>query len=145
MGYPWNHKRVYRVYTQLKLNLKSKRKQRLPVREPLLLQTPERANQCWSMDFMSDSLENQVRFRTLNVIDDYNRQALGIQVSVGMPTGKVIDYLDRLAELYGYPERIRVDNGTEFTSHRFVNWAKQHGIYIDYIQPGCPYQNGFIL
>ena len=144
MGHPWNHKRVHRVYTQLKLNLKRKRKQRLPVREPLPLQAPERANQCWSMDFMSDSLENHVRFRTLNVMDDYNRQALGIEVSVGMPTSKVIYYLDCIAELHGYPERIRVDNGTEFTSHQFVNWAKQHGIYIDYIEPGCPYQNGFI-
>src|SRR5690554_7017197 len=90
------------------------------------------------MDFMSDSLHNKVRFRTFNVIDDFNREILGIDISTSMPSLRVIRYLDQLAEWHGYPEKIRVDNGSEFTSEVFANWAKAHGIMIDYIKPGCP-------
>lgn len=96
------------------------------------------------MDFMSDSLHNKVRFRTVNVIDDFNREVLGIDIATSMSSLRVIRYLDQLAEWHAYPEKIRVDNGSEFTSEVFVNWAKAHDIMIDYIKPGCPYQNAYI-
>ena len=96
------------------------------------------------MDFMSDSSRNQRRFRTFNVIDDFNREALGIDIAVSLPAGRVTRYLDKLAEYHGYPLKIRVDNGPEFTGKTFINWAKSHDITIDYIQPGSPYQNGYI-
>lgn len=96
------------------------------------------------MDFMSDTLNNKVRYRTFNVIDDFNREVLGIDVATSMPSLRVIRYLDQLADWHGYPEKIRVDNGTEFTSHIFTDWAEAHGIMIDYIEPGCPYQNTYV-
>lgn len=144
LGHQWNHKRVHRVYTALKLNLRRKAKRRLPPRDPEPLAIPMSPGKTWSMDFMSDSLHNKVRYRTFNVIDDYNRELLGIDIGTSMPSLRVIRYLDRLAEWHGYPEKVRVDNGSEFTSEVFVNWAKAHNISIDYIQPGCPYQNAYI-
>ena len=144
LGYKWNHKRVYRVYCQLKLNIRSKRNKRLPQRYPEPLSVPSRLGECWSMDFMSDRSENHRQFRTFNVIDDFNREALGIDIAVSLSAGRITRYLDRLAQYHGYPLKIRVDNGAEFTANRFTSWAKSHGISIDYIKPGSPYQNGYI-
>lgn len=144
LGHPWNHKRVQRVYNQLKLQLRSKRKQRLPARNPTPLAQPKLARSSWSIDFMSDGLTNQRRFRTLNVIDDFNREILGIDVGMSLPALRVTRFLDQLSEVYGYPERIRTDNGPEFTSQIFMQWAERHGIMIDFIEPGCPYQNAYI-
>ncbi|OCG61143.1 transposase [Gilliamella sp. Nev3-1] len=144
LGYQWNHKRVYRVYCELKLNLRVKRKKRIPPRCSERLLVPNKQSDCWSMDFMSGSRCNQRRFRTFNVIDDFNREALGIDIAVSLPAGRVTRYLDKLAEYHGYPLKIRVDNGPEFTGKTFINWAKSHDIAIDYIQPGSPYQNGYI-
>lgn len=144
LGYRWNHKRVYRVYTQLSLNIRRKIKRRLPTRHPEPLSLPEAMGKSWSMDFMSDSLHNQVRFRTFNVIDDFNREVLGIDIGTGMPSARVTRYLDQLAAWHGYPDKVRVDNGPEFTSSEFTEWASNHGIKIDYIKPGCPYQNAYI-
>lgn len=144
LGYRWNHKRVQRVYNALRLNIKTKRKQRVPARQPEPLVVPKSMGQCWSMDFMSDRLENNVRFRTFNVIDDCNRELLGIDIGTGLPSARVTRYLDGLASWHGYPRKVRVDNGPEFTSAEFVQWAHQHGVYIDYTQPGCPYQNAYI-
>lgn len=144
LGYKWNHKRVYRVYTALKLNFRSLVRQRLPARNPQPLAAPNEFGHTWSMDFMSDSLENKVRFRTLNVIDDANRELLGIHVSVGIPAQQVVRYLDQLAAWHGYPKRIRTDNGSEFCSVAFTAWADKHGITLEYTQPGRPYQNGYI-
>ena len=115
LGHCWNHKRVHRVYTELKLNLRRKTKRRLPARNPEPLAVPCALGKSWSMDFMSDSLHNKVRFRTFNVIEDFNREVLGIDVATSMPSLRVIRYLDQVAEWHGYPEKIRVDNGSEFT------------------------------
>ena len=93
---------------------------------------------------MSDSSRNQRRFRTFNVIDDFNREALVIDMAVSLPAGRITRYLDKLAEYHGYPRKIRVDNGPEFTGNTFTNWAKSHGITIEYINPGSLYQNGYI-
>ncbi|MDN3442035.1 DDE-type integrase/transposase/recombinase [Psychrobacter sp. APC 3279] len=90
----------------------------------------------WSMDFMSDKLHNNIRFRTFNVIDDYNREVLGIDIGTSIPSLRVIRYLDQLAQWHGYPKQIRVDNGSEFTSSVFADWAAAHNIFIDYIEPG---------
>jgi putative transposase len=86
------------------------------------------------MDFMSDSSRNQQRrFRAFNVIDDFNCEALGIDIAVSLPAGRVACYLEKLAEYHGYPLKIRVDNGPEFTGKTFIDCAKSHGITIDYI------------
>lgn len=144
MGFKWNYKRVHRVYNAMNLNIRRKNKKRLPPRKPESLVVPEQLNHSWSIDFMSDSLQNHVRFRTFNVIDDFNREALAIDINTSMPASRVIRILDDVAAWRGYPKKIRVDNGTEFTSHVFTQWAEDKNIKIDFIQPGSPYQNAFI-
>ena len=143
-GYAWNHKRIRRVYCELALNLRIKPKKRLPSREKRVLEQPLKPNYCWSIDFMSDALVSGQRFRTFNVLDDFNRQALGITISKNTPSQYVINYLDFIAESRGYPEVIRVDNGPEFIAKIFLQWAKKHQIEVRHIQPGKPAQNAFI-
>lgn len=143
-GFCWNHKRVYRVYRSLKLNLKVKPKKRLPVREKVTLVEPKTINETWSLDYMSDVLTNGKRFRTANVIDDCNREVLGINVSASLPSQKVTSFLDDIAQARDYPQKIRMDNGPENISKVFKQWAKKHGIVLEYIQPGKPAQNGYI-
>lgn len=94
LGHPWNHKRVYRLYQALKLSLRSKKKQRIAPRNPEPLHVPDKFGNTWSMDFMSDTLETRVRYRTFNVIDDSNREVLGIDIGIGMPAQRVVRYLD---------------------------------------------------
>lgn len=143
-GYQWNHKRIRRVYCDLKLNLRKKPKRRFPTREKQPLLQPLKSNYCWSIDFMSDALTNGQKFRTFNVIDDFNRQALGILAGKSMPTACVTRYLDFVASFRGYPQMIRTDNGPEFISKDFLKWAKMHLVEIKHIQPGKPAQNGYI-
>src|SRR3990167_7014859 len=142
--YAFNHKRVYRIYCDLRLNLKIKPKKRLAPRTKITLAQPNNINQCWSLDFMSDALTNGRRIRTANVIDDCNREALGILISFSLTSKRITRWLDQLAISRGYPNRIRVDNGPENISHHFQNWPKSHGIFIQYIQPGKPAQNAYI-
>jgi putative transposase len=143
-GYLWNHKRVYRVYKKMKLNVRRKRKRRVParVKEPLTL--PVNNNIVWSMDFMHDSLSYGKTFRVLNIIDDFNREALWNVVDVSIGSLRLIRELDRLIGYRGKPEAIRVDNGPEFTSANFQIWCKEKNIEIKYIQPGKPVQNSLI-
>ncbi|WP_443020107.1 integrase core domain-containing protein [Snodgrassella communis] len=77
-------------------------------------------------------------------MNDFNREALGIDIAVSLPADRITHYMDKLAEYHSYPVKIRVDNGSEFTGKKFIDWAKSHGINIDYIQLGNPYQNGYI-
>lgn len=143
-GHPWNHKRVYRVYCQLGLNLKRRTKKRLPARTAQPLFVPDTFNKSWSMDFMNDCLYDGRRFRTLNVVDDFNREVLAIEVDMSLPTERVIRVLDRIAQWRGYPDRIRVDNGPEFISAKLTDWAERHQLKLHFIQPGKPTQNAYI-
>ena len=143
-GGAFNHKRVYRIYCGLKLNLRIKPKKRLAPRTKVTLVQPEGLNLCWSLDFMSDALTNGRRIRTANVIDDCNREGLGILVAYSLPSRRITRWLDQLALTRGYPQGIRVDNGPENVSHHLQGWAKSHGIVIQYIQPGKPAQNAYI-
>lgn len=143
-GHRWNHKRVHRVYCALKLNLRIHPRRRLPKRVAKPLSQPPVANECWSMDFMSDALVNGRRFRTLNVIDDFNREALAIEVDTSLPAVRVTRVLDSIAVERGYPTRIRVDNGPEFVSTALADWAQQHAVTLQFTQPGQPAQNAYI-
>lgn len=115
-GDVWNHKKVYRVYCLLNLNIRRKGKRRLPTRTRQSLSISSLPNQTWSIDFMSDVLSCGRRFRTLNIIDDFNREALGIDIDVSLPAQRVIRSLDNIALARGYPVKIRLDNGPEFVS-----------------------------
>lgn len=143
-GHGFNHKRVHRLYCELKLNLKRCPKKRLAGRTKQTLNQPQRLNQCWSLDYMSDALMHGRRFRTANVIDDCNREGLSVLASTSLPAVRITTWLDDIAAWRGYPNHIRVDNGPENISSHFQKWAKQHDIDILYIQPGKPAQNGYI-
>lgn len=142
-GRTWNHKRVHRVYCALQLNLPRRTKKRLPKRIVNPLVAPGAHNQVWAMDFMHDSLYGGRRFRTFNVIDEANREALGIEIGTSIPSARVIRVLERLIDLYGRPAAIRMDNGPEFTACLLEDWCERHGIERLYIEPGKPDQNAF--
>lgn len=143
-GKRWNHKRVHRVYCQMGLNKRRKHKRRLPARHPAPLSVPEGANECWSADFMSDALWDGRRFRTFNVVDDFNREALSIEIDLSLPSRRVVRVLDRIAETRGLPRRLRFDNGPEFTAIAVADWAEANQVELEFIKPGKPMQNGFI-
>jgi putative transposase len=140
----WNHKRVYRVYCALNLNQKRRAKKRLPRRTKKPLPVPQQPNQVWSADFMSDTLYAGKRFRTFNVIDDFNREALKIEIDTSITSRRLIRVFEQLRLDRGLPDLLRVDNGPEFLSGEFVAWAESVGMMIHYIQPGEPNQNAYI-
>lgn len=143
-GLRWNRKRVRRVYNKLNLKMRRKHKRRInrPYKEGLT--QPLMPNVTWSMDFMSDVLDDGRKVRTLNIIDDYNRECLAIEVGISICSERVTRVLDELIELRGKPLNIRTDNGPEYTSHHYSSWCEDNGVLIKYIQPGKPNQNGFI-
>jgi putative transposase len=143
-GFKWNHKRIYRIYKELELNLRIKPRKRLNREKPEPLAVPESINEVWSMDFMHDQLSDGRCFRLLNVIDDYNREALGIEVDFSLPSERVIRALKQIIEWRGRPNSIRCDNGPENISAAIQTWAEQSGIAFQYIQPGKPQQNAYI-
>jgi len=143
-GCGWNHKRIRRVYRDLALNLHRKPRKRLAPRTAQALRVPGQSNQTWSLDFMSDSLSNGRTFRTLNVIDDFNREALWIEVDTSLPAERVVRVLEGLLLWRATPKQIRMDNGPELISQRLETWAKQKQIALIHIQPGKPAQNAYI-
>lgn len=143
-GHSWNHKRVYRIYCKLKLNKRRRGKKRLPSRHPAPLCVPETMNQCWSLDFMSDALICGRRFRTFNVVDDFNREVLAIEIDLSLPALRVIRVLERIIAWRGCPGKLRMDNGPEFISLALAQWAEEHHIELEFIQPGKPMQNSYI-
>lgn len=143
-GTKWNHKKVYRVYTSLKMNIRRKAKRRLPERVKQPLHVPEKRNQMWSLDFMSDSMQNGRKFRTLNIIDDFNREALAMESDVSITAARVVIELELLCREHGKPEQIRTDNGPEFISKTLQDWCNKNNIEHVFIQPGKPTQNAFI-
>ncbi len=143
-GYHWNQKRVYQSYRELELNLRIKPKRRIVRETPQPLSVPEDINECWSMDFMYDQLTDGRSVRLFNVLDDCNREALGIEVDFSLPSERVIRTLDRIIEWRGKPDAIRCDNGSEFTSKKTIKWAADNGIELRFIEPGKPQQNAYI-
>ena len=143
-GYLWNHKRVYRIYKELALNLRIKPKKRLCREKPEALSVPEAINDVWSLDFMHDQLVDRRPFRLLNVIDDFNREALGIEADFSLPAERLIRALEQIISWRGKPRVIRCDNGPENISGAVQTWASRQGIRIEYIQPGQPQQNAYI-
>jgi putative transposase len=143
-GFKWNHKRVYWVYRELELNLRIKLKRRLNRDKPEALVVPIAENLVGSMDFMHDQLENGRNFRLFNVIDDFNREALGIEIDFSLPSARVIRALNQIIEWQGQPLVIRSDNGPELISEEITTWAKDKGIHLLHIQPGNPQQNAYV-
>ena len=139
-----NHKRLYRVYTGMHLNIRRRAKKRLPARVKQALFQPDAPDQVYSIDFMHDTLWDGRTYRLLNVIDDYNREVLAIEVDTSLPALRVIRVLERIKSLRPLPKMIRVDNGPEFISHKLEQWCKENGITLAFIQPGKPTQNAYV-
>ncbi|MFT4248710.1 MAG: IS3 family transposase [Pseudomonas sp.] len=143
-GFGWNHKRVYRIYRELELNLRIKPRKRLIRDRPEPLAVPGAINQVWSMDFMHDQLADGRSFRLFNVLDDFNREGLGVEVDLSLPSARVIRSLDQIIEWRGKPRMIRCDYGPEYISGTLLAWAERNDIRIEHIQPGKPQQNAYV-
>jgi len=140
----WNHKRIYRVYCAMKLNLRRAASRRLPKRERVPLYVPECPDRVWSADFMLDALACGRSFRAFNLLDDFNRGAIHIEVDTSITSARLVRIFERIAQERPLPQVLRTDNGPEFLGEAFVSWAKAHGMAIQYIQPGKPNQNAYI-
>ena len=142
-GYPFNHKRIYRVYCRLGLNLPRRTKRTLPKRPLVPLSVESKVNHQWALDFMHDTLYCGKRFRVLNIIDESTRECLAIEVDTSLPAQRLVRVMEQLKTERGLPNQVRVDNGPELVSSTFADWCEEHGIEVVYIQRGKPQQNGF--
>lgn len=142
-GQSWNHKRVWRVYQKLRLNLPRRAKRRI-TRERIPLEIKAEVNASWSLDFMHDALYSGKRFRILNVIDEGVRECLTIEVDTSLRAERVVIALERLKDWRGVPQMIRLDNGPELTSAKLQAWCEANDVELRFIQPGKPNQNAFI-
>ena len=135
---------MYRIYCELELNKRIKPKRRIKRDKPEALRVPLSMNEQWSMDFMSDALQDGRTIRTFNVMDDHRREALAVDVDLSLPSQRVIRSLEQVIEWRGKPKRIRCDNGPEYISESMRRWAKKNKIKLDFIQPGKPTQNAYV-
>lgn len=143
-GMTMNKKKLYRLYREEGLAVKRRRgrKRATGTRAPLIV--PTRPNERWSLDFLSDVFGQGRRFRILAVIDDATRESLGLIADTSISGVRVGRELDALVRLYGKPQTIVSDNGTELTSRAMLDWQNRNGVNWHYIAPGKPMQNAFI-
>ncbi|HEX3684935.1 MAG TPA: IS3 family transposase [Bryobacteraceae bacterium] len=142
-GIQVNHKRVWRVYREAGLSVKRKRRKRL-ARVGTATTAATRANERWSLDFVSDGVASGRAIRLLCIVDTYTRECLALDVDTSFPSPRVTRVLDGLIASRGVPERIRCDNGPELTSRHFLAWCIERKISLEHIQPGRPMQNGHV-
>ena len=143
-GMTVNHKKVFRLYQQLQLKVRKRGSRKKAIGDRLENASLKGPNECWSLDFLHDTLVNGRKIRLLAVIDEYTRECLNVTVDTGLSGKRVIQILERLIESRGKPKAIKSDNGTEFTSNAILNWTSDNGLKWQYIQPGKPQQNGYI-
>jgi len=144
-GHPWNHKRVYRIWKAQALHLRTPPKRSRIKRKYLDLLAPERINEGWAMDFLSDWVVGSggQKVRIINIMDECSRKALWTEAHTSISAKTLVEVLDKVVEWRGLPSYIRCDNGPEFISQKLEDWAKGK-VEIRFIQPGKPSQNGLI-
>jgi len=138
-----NHKRTERIYREEELSLRLKKRKKKAAVLRVMLPQAEHADQRWSMDFVCDSTSTGRRFRALAIVDDYSRECPVLEVNSSIPGARVVDVLDRLAEMRGLPEVITMDNGPEFASRTLDEWAYRRGVKLNFIRPGKPVENAY--
>jgi putative transposase len=144
-GWVVGRKLVYRLYQELGLEVRSKKgRRKLVSAQSRNIVEASQANEKWSMDFMSERMEGGKGFRILTMIDQFNRECLKLDVAFHMSGQRVVENLERVAELRGYPKSITVDNGPEFCSKAVDGWAYRKGVTLEFIRPGKPVENSFI-
>lgn len=140
-----NHKRTDRIYYMvLKLSLRKRSRKKMKSAPRVPLAAPTRINQCWTMDFVHDTLRSSRKLKNLNILDEYTRECLRIESDSSIGGVRVVRVLEMMKELRGLPESIRLDNGPEFTSKAMDKWAYDNGVKLSFIAPGKPTQNAFI-
>ena len=139
-----NEKKTYRIYREERLQVRCKRRKRLPARDRVPRPIPGGPNQRWSMDFMSDQLATGRRFRILNVVDDSSRECIGQMVDFSISGERVSRFLDQVVLQRARPAAIVTDNGPEFTSKAMFLWSQQTGVQLRFIPPGKPIQNALV-
>lgn len=142
-GFAVNHKRIYRIYRGLGLAVRRKRRNRASQAPRQALPAAAAVNDCWSMDFLSDSMNDGRAMRVFAAIDDYSRRCVSLEVDVSLPAGRVTRALDQAIATYGKPLRIRTDNGPEFVSRVLDTWCYANGIEHHFIRPGKAVENAF--
>jgi len=135
-----NRKRTYRLYIELGLKVRSKRRKKL-VRPRLVMDVPSSPNERWSLDFVSDQLACGRRFRVLNVVDDFTREFVGQLTDLSISRARMARFLDELTRTRGLPKSIVCDNGTEMTSKAMFFWSREKGVQLNFIQPGRSQEN----
>jgi putative transposase len=143
-GWTVNAKRIYRLYTEEGLTVRTKQRKKAASRQRVPLGQAVRPNERWSMDFVSDRLVNDRWFRVLTVVDQFTRECLLLYADSALSGEKVAAELERVVTERGVPTSITVDNGSEFASRAMDGWAYGHGIRLDFIRPGRPVENGYI-
>lgn len=143
-GIHMNQKKLRRLYREEKLQVRKRggRKRALGTRRPMVV--PSRANERWSLDFVSDAFTDGRRFRVLAVVDDFSRECLALVADTSLSGLRMTRELDAIVKQRGKPRTIVSDNGTEMTSMAVLKWCQKTGIEWHYIAPGKPMQNGFV-
>ena len=139
-----NHKRVHRIYREAGLQVRRRRRKRLTQADRAPLSVPSQRRERWSMDFTADTLADGRCFRTLNIVDDFTRECVAIEVDRSLPGLRVARVLDRLHALIGLPACIVVDNGPEFAGRTLDAWAYARGVTLRFIRPGKPIENAYV-
>lgn len=142
-GLVMNHKRTYRLYTELGMQVRTKRRKKL-VRPRIPMAVPTQPNERWSADFVHDQLADGRRLRILNIVDDYSRVCVGQWVDSSISGERMAQVLDQLKAERGLPKTLVLDNGTEMTSKAMFFWSQENKVKLHFIQPGKPTQNAFV-
>jgi len=138
-----NHKRTERIYHDEGLALRKKRRRKGAAGVRVMMPLPQKPNERWSMDFVSDSIVNGRRFRALAIVDDYSRECPAIEVDTSLGGARVVNVLERLSQTRGLPDVITLDNGPEFAGRHLDEWAFRNGVKLNFIRPGKPIENAF--
>ena len=139
-----NHKRVERLYALEKLQIKRRRRKKVPVTDRQPLERPTAANEVWSMDFVFDRVASGRMLKCLGIVDDGTHEAVAVHPEHAIGGERLVRILDQICLKRGYPRVIRTDNGSEFTSKAMLNWAYKRGVTLRLIEPGKPNQNAYI-
>ncbi len=139
-----NHKRVDRLYAEAGLQVRRRKRKKIPIAQRQPLERPQSANQMWSMDFVFDRTAEGRSIKSLTVVDDATHEAVAIVPERAMGGQQLVRILDRLAVTRGLPKAIRTDNGKEFCGRAMLTWAHERGVRLFLIEPGKPNQNAYI-